>query len=65
MLSWLYINRSTCYLDLSNSMGRQSFPWYYGVSLTALELLANLPLSLAIDGYGRISDNARDITEMT
>jgi Na+/H+-translocating membrane pyrophosphatase len=34
---------------------------YYGVSLSALGMLSNLPLSLAIDGYGPISDNAGGI----
>lgn len=34
---------------------------YYGVSLAALGMISNLPLSLAIDGYGPISDNAGGI----
>lgn len=37
---------------------------YYGVSLAALGMLSNLPLSLAIDGYGPISDNAGGIAQM-
>ena len=37
---------------------------YYGVALGALGMLSNLPLSLAIDGYGPISDNAGGISEM-
>jgi len=37
---------------------------YYGVALAALGMLTNLPLSLAIDGYGPISDNAGGISEM-
>jgi inorganic pyrophosphatase len=35
---------------------------YYGVALAALGMLSNLPLSLAIDGYGPISDNAGGIS---
>ncbi len=37
------------------------FLGYYGVALSALGMLSNLPLSLAIDGYGPISDNAGGI----
>jgi len=38
-----------------------SYMGYYGVALSALGMLSNLPLSLAIDGYGPISDNAGGI----
>ena len=42
-----------------------SFAGMYGVSLAALGMLGCLPIALAIDGYGPISDNAGGIAEMS
>lgn len=36
----------------------------FGVALCAIGMLSNLAISLAIDCYGPISDNAGGITEM-
>ena len=44
--------------------GSNTLLGYYGVALSALGMLSNLPISLAIDGYGPISDNAGGIAEM-
>lgn len=37
----------------------------YGIGLSALGMLGALPVALAIDGYGPISDNAGGIAEMS
>lgn len=42
-----------------------SFASMYGIALSALGMLGCLPIALAIDGYGPISDNAGGIAEMT
>jgi len=45
--------------------GSFTFAGMYGVALSALGMLGCLPIALAIDGYGPISDNAGGIAEMS
>lgn len=37
----------------------------YGVAMSAIGMLGVLPIALAIDGYGPISDNAGGLAEMS
>lgn len=44
--------------------GSFSIAGMYGIALSALGMLSNLPIALAIDGYGPISDNAGGLASM-
>lgn len=45
-------------------LGSYSIAGMYGIALSALGMLSNLPIALAIDGYGPISDNAGGLASM-
>jgi Na+/H+-translocating membrane pyrophosphatase len=64
-LSLGYMSTSIPVLCIAvTAYGSSSLLGYYGVALAALGMLSNLPIALAIDGYGPISDNAGGIAEM-
>ena len=45
-------------------LGSYSIAGMYGVALAAIGMLSNLPVALAIDAYGPISDNAGGLASM-
>jgi inorganic pyrophosphatase len=45
-------------------LGSYTVAGMYGISLSAIGMLANLPICLAIDGFGPISDNAGGLSSM-
>jgi inorganic pyrophosphatase len=45
-------------------LGSYTIAGMYGIALAAIGMLSNLPICLAIDGYGPISDNAGGLSSM-
>jgi H(+)-translocating pyrophosphatase len=61
-----YISTVIPILCLAATIGFSfSYAGLYGIAIAALGMLGSLPVALAIDGYGPISDNAGGIAEMS
>jgi Na+/H+-translocating membrane pyrophosphatase len=61
-----YISTIIPILCLAATIGFSfTFAGLYGIAIAALGMLGSLPVALAIDGYGPISDNAGGIAEMS
>jgi len=61
-----YISTIIPILCLAATIGFSfTYAGLYGIAIAALGMLGSLPVALAIDGYGPISDNAGGIAEMS